>query len=110
MTQSENLSVERKMTKKSLLTDLASLLDPKPLPVAQDSQGGGGGPLMITLVDLVLVACSFLRKLTIYSENKDAIRSSALVERLHPYLPCSHPPVTNSVLRLLFNLSFDQVS
>lgn len=95
------------MTKKSLITDLVSLIDPRPPSSATQSETSG--PLAVTLADLLLVACSFLRKLSVFSENKDAIRSSGLVERLVPYLPCSHPPVTNSILRLLFNLSFDAV-
>lgn len=104
--KSENLNVERKMTKKSLLMDLVSLIDPHPPSSAAHSDSASLAP---TLVDLLLVACSFLRKLSVFSENKDSIRSSGLVERLVPYLPCSHPPVTNSILRLLFNLSFDAV-
>ena len=99
------------MTKKSLLTDLISLIDPKPSNGNDtQNQDNSNGALNITLVDLILVSCSFLRKLTVYHENKDTVRSTAIIERLHPYLPCSHPPVTNAILRLLFNLSFDKVS
>ena len=84
------------MTKKSLLTDLVALLDPL-------AEAG----VQIGLPDLLMLAASFLKKLCLYEENTAEVRALGLVTRLGPLLPCSHAPVVNATLRLLFNLSFD---
>ena len=57
--------------------------------------------------DLLILAVSFIKKLSIYSENKDAIGQTSILHRLSRFLPCSSQPVVQITLQLLFNLSFD---
>lgn len=106
MNLAENEAVERKMTRRSLLGDLVSVLDPDPalvhgLPVRS--------PLVVGLPDLLLAVLSFLRKLSVVGENTDALCAHGVAGRLGPMLTCSHPAITGAALRLLFNLSFHPV-
>ncbi|KAH8076319.1 eukaryotic kinesin-associated protein [Aureococcus anophagefferens] len=56
---------------------------------------------------LLILAAVFLKKLTLFEENKDAMLRSNLVGRLARFAPCSSPELIIAMLRLLFNLSFD---
>ena len=84
----EDVAVERKMTKKDLLAQLGSMLDH-------------------TYGDLLILCVTFLKKLSIYEENKDAIAASGVVRCLGRFVPCSSQPLVQATLQLLFNLSFD---
>lgn len=57
--------------------------------------------------ELVILALSFLKKLSIFEENKDTMVELALVEKLVRYVRCSHDKTVQTALKLLFNLSFD---
>lgn len=57
--------------------------------------------------ELVILTISFLKKLSIFEENKDAMVELALVEKLVRYVRCSHDKTVQMALKLLFNLSFD---
>ena len=84
----EDVNVERKMVNKDLLVYLESTLE--------RSQG-----------DLLVLVVTFLRKLSIYSENKDMIIKSDIIRKLGRFIPCSNAPLVQMTLQLLFNLSFD---
>lgn len=85
----EDVSVEKKMVKKGLI------------------------PLLIAIVnhrkfeDLLILIMTFLKKLSVFEENKDHIREQNLIVKLMQFLTCSSSPLINISLRLLFNLSFD---
>jgi len=84
----EDVGVERKMMNKDLLAYLSSTLD----------RAHG---------DLLILTVTFLKKLSIYSENKEIIIKSDVVRKLGRFIPCSSQPLVQATLQLLFNLSFD---
>lgn len=86
----EDVQVEKKMLNKGLLQQLESMLE----------RGNG---------DLLIITVSFLKKLSIYHENKELIlRETKIVQKLMRFLPCSSQPLVQHTLQLLFNLSFDK--
>jgi len=86
----EDVTVERKMVKRGLV----GLLE---------------GCLNHTHGDLLILAVTFLKKLAIYEENKDAIAATSVVRKLARFVPCSSQPLVQMTLQLLFNLAFDAV-
>lgn len=84
----EDIHTERKMVKRKIVQFLTKLLD----RVAPD---------------LVILTITFLKKLSIFEENKDAMVELSVVERLVRYLNCNHDKTIQTALKLLFNLSFD---
>jgi len=85
----EDIGVERKMLNKDLMGYLESMLE--------RSNG-----------DLLVLSVSFLKKLSVYAENKELMKNSTIVHRLGRFLPCSSGPLVQMTLQLLFNLSFDR--
>ncbi|MEQ2254587.1 Kinesin-associated protein 3 [Ilyodon furcidens] len=57
--------------------------------------------------ELLLVVVSFLKKLSIFLENKNDMAEAAAVEKLAQLLPCEHQELLRTTSRLLLNLSFD---
>uniref|UniRef100_A0A8C4Q6Y3 Kinesin-associated protein 3b n=1 Tax=Eptatretus burgeri TaxID=7764 RepID=A0A8C4Q6Y3_EPTBU len=57
--------------------------------------------------ELLVLVVSFLKKLSIFMENKNDMAEMGLVEKLVHLLPCDHEDLLNLTLRLLLNLSFD---
>ncbi|XP_076832649.1 kinesin-associated protein 3b [Brachyhypopomus gauderio] len=57
--------------------------------------------------DLLVLVVSFLKKLSIFLENKNDMAEMDIVEKLSCLLPCEHEDMMNVTLRLLLNLSFD---
>ncbi|KAL0967002.1 hypothetical protein UPYG_G00303270 [Umbra pygmaea] len=57
--------------------------------------------------DLLVLVVSFLKKLSIFLENKNDMAEVDTVERLSRLVPCEHEDLLNITLRLLLNLSFD---
>ncbi|KAM9762921.1 kinesin-associated protein 3a [Menidia menidia] len=67
---------------------------------------------LVRLVDredqeLLLVVLSFLKKLSIFLENKNDMAEAFAVEKLARLVPCGHEELLSTTLRLLLNLSFD---
>lgn len=58
-------------------------------------------------VELLILATTFLKKLSIYKENKETMASCKIVEKLMKFVPVLNDVLLMSVLRLLHNLSFD---
>ncbi|XP_063748381.1 kinesin-associated protein 3a [Eleginops maclovinus] len=57
--------------------------------------------------ELLLVVVSFLKKLSIFLENKNDMAETFAVEKLAQLVPCKHEELLSTNLRLLLNLSFD---
>uniref|UniRef100_A0AAQ5ZYR5 Kinesin-associated protein 3b n=1 Tax=Amphiprion ocellaris TaxID=80972 RepID=A0AAQ5ZYR5_AMPOC len=57
--------------------------------------------------ELLVLVVSFLKKLSIFLENKNDMAEVDTVERLARLVPCDHEDLLNLTLRLLLNLSFD---
>ncbi|KAK5918877.1 hypothetical protein CgunFtcFv8_022819 [Champsocephalus gunnari] len=57
--------------------------------------------------ELLVLVVSFLKKLSIFLENKNDMAEVDTVERLARLVPCDHDDLLNLTLRLLLNLSFD---
>ncbi|XP_060890944.1 kinesin-associated protein 3a [Labrus mixtus] len=58
--------------------------------------------------DLLLLVVSFLKKLSIFLENKNDMAETLAVEKLAGLVPgCEHEELLGTTLRLLLNLSFD---
>ncbi|XP_070765223.1 kinesin-associated protein 3a [Enoplosus armatus] len=57
--------------------------------------------------ELLVVVVSFLKKLSIFLENKNDMAETFAVEKLARLVPCEHEELLSTTLRLLLNLSFD---
>ncbi|TRY56831.1 hypothetical protein DNTS_004102 [Danionella cerebrum] len=57
--------------------------------------------------ELLVLVLSFLKKLSIFLENKNDMAEMETVEKLVRLVPCEHEQLMNMTLRLLLNLSFD---
>ncbi|XP_078603734.1 kinesin-associated protein 3-like isoform X3 [Branchiostoma floridae x Branchiostoma japonicum] len=84
----EDYKVEMKMRNKSIIQVLIRTLD-------RDN------------FELLILVVSFLKKLSIYVENKNDMAEQDVVEKLARLIPCDHEDLLNITLRLLLNLSFD---
>uniref|UniRef100_A0A671PGB4 Kinesin-associated protein 3-like n=1 Tax=Sinocyclocheilus anshuiensis TaxID=1608454 RepID=A0A671PGB4_9TELE len=86
---SEDTRTELKMRNKNIVHLLVKTLD-------RDSE------------ELLVLVVSFLKKLSIFLENKnDMVRNTLILEKLVKLVPCEHEDLLNVTLRLLLNLSFD---
>uniref|UniRef100_A0AC35G9C6 Kinesin-associated protein n=1 Tax=Panagrolaimus sp. PS1159 TaxID=55785 RepID=A0AC35G9C6_9BILA len=84
----DDLKVENKMVKRGILPILIKCLE----------HGN---------VNLQISAATFLWKLSIFLENKDAMISQNIIEKLLPLFPTNNFTLTSALYSLLFNLSFD---
>ncbi|KAM7387808.1 hypothetical protein PAMP_024021 [Pampus punctatissimus] len=84
----EDTRTELKMRNKNIVHMLVKLLD------RQDEE-------------LLLVVVSFLKKLSIFLENKNDMAETFAVEKLARLFPCEHQELLITTSRLLLNLSFD---
>jgi len=84
----EDVAIERKMRKHNIVGYLVQCLDR-------------------ANVDLLLVAVMFLKKLSIFQENKDAMTKAQIVPKLVKFATVKNSELIMVVLRLLHNLSFD---
>ncbi|XP_074113836.1 kinesin associated protein 3 [Cotesia typhae] len=85
----ENTDVERKMRKKNIISMIIKTLDR-------------------TNTDLLILIITFLKKLSIFRENKDVMANENIIEKLPRLLQNnSNIDLVQITLKLLFNLSFD---
>ena len=84
----EDVTVERKMVKKSLIDSLLRMLEH-------------------TNADLLILIVTFLRKLAVFQENKNVMKELDVVGKIIKFVPSSSQALVVATLRLLFNLSFD---
>ncbi|KAF5892276.1 kinesin-associated protein 3-like, partial [Clarias magur] len=85
---SEDTRIELKMRNKNIVHLLVKTLD-------RESK------------ELLVLVVSFLKKLSIFLENKNDMAETDTVEKLAKLVPCDHEDLLNVTLRLLLNLSFD---
>ena len=85
---SEDVKVEEKMKRRGVVTLLVQLL-------ARSND------------ELLILVISFLKKLSLYAENKDAMVSASIIEKISPLLSSHNSDLINAIVRLLLNLSFD---
>uniref|UniRef100_A0A3B4DDI4 Kinesin-associated protein 3 n=1 Tax=Pygocentrus nattereri TaxID=42514 RepID=A0A3B4DDI4_PYGNA len=85
---SEDTRTELKMRNKNIVHLLVKTLD-------RDNE------------ELLVLVVSFLKKLSIFLENKNDMADTDTVEKLAKLVPCEHEDLLNVTLRLLLNLSFD---
>ncbi|KAK0165541.1 hypothetical protein PV328_004048 [Microctonus aethiopoides] len=84
----ENTEVVRKMRKKNIIGMLIKILD-------RDN------------TDLLILVITFLKKLSIFRENKDLMADKNIIEKLPRLLQNQNSDLISSTLKLLYNLSFD---
>lgn len=85
----DNIKVEEKMHKKDIVGLLIGALERH------------------SNIDLLILIVSFLQKLSIFVENKNAMASKGIIEKLAPLLDSPNADLVNVTLKLLFNLTFD---
>eukprot|EP00927_Polykrikos_kofoidii_P085117 TRINITY_DN9161_c0_g1_i1.p1 TRINITY_DN9161_c0_g1~~TRINITY_DN9161_c0_g1_i1.p1 ORF type:complete len:802 (+),score=184.38 TRINITY_DN9161_c0_g1_i1:126-2531(+) len=85
----EDIAVERKMVNRKMPSLLVQLLDR-------------------THEDLLLVSLQFLKKLSIFEDNKEAMMSPETLSRLVQLAQHSNVRVALLTLRVMYNLSFDE--
>jgi hypothetical protein len=85
----ENIQIERKMKKRKISKLLVRLLERNN-------------------THLILITLVFLKKLSIFSENKNQMVESNIFSKLPRLLKCSNENIIMMSLRLLVNLSFDK--
>ena len=85
---SEDIKVEEKMKRRGATSLLVQLL------------GRSNDELLILVI-------SYLKKLSIYGENKDTMVGSSIIEKITPLLASENSDLINAIVRLLLNLSFD---
>ncbi|RTG88185.1 uncharacterized protein DC041_0002452 [Schistosoma bovis] len=85
---SEDINVEIKMHNKGIVTMICKCLN-------RDN------------FELLILLVSFLKKLSIFSENKDEMLKNGIIDRLSKILCRPEEDLVNLCLRLLYNLSFD---
>jgi hypothetical protein len=57
--------------------------------------------------DLLFIVLNFLKKLSIFGDNKTEMKERGLAAKLVRFIPCNNQLLLQIALRLLFNLSFD---
>ena len=85
---SEDLKVEQKMVNKGVIGLLIKTLE-------RDSQ------------ELLLVVVTFLKKLSVYLENKNQMKEFSIMEKLAPLLSLTNDNLVANTLKLMHNLVFD---
>ncbi|CAI2734528.1 unnamed protein product [Schistosoma spindalis] len=85
---SEDISVEIKMHNKGIVSMICKCLN-------RDN------------FELLILLVSFLKKLSIFSENKDEMLKNGVIDKLSKMLCRPEEDLVNLCLRLLYNLSFD---
>lgn len=61
-----------------------------------------------TNIELLILSTAFLKKLSIYQENKDQMAACDVIPRLVTLMATDNDVLLMAVLRLLHNLSFDR--
>lgn len=57
--------------------------------------------------DLLFIVLNFIKKLSIFGENKNEMKELGIIEKLNRFIPCNNTLLLQIALRTLFNLSFD---
>ena len=84
----EDVSVEKKMKKRHITSSLVTMLDRRS-------------------VDLQLLVITFLKKLSIFGENKNDMAKENVIPKLVKFTTTEQLPLLDAALRLMNNLAFD---
>jgi len=84
----EDLQIERKMKNRGIIKLLCQMLE-------------RNNP------DLLFIVLTFLKKLSIFGDNKNEMKEEGIIDKLNRFIPCNNQLLQQVALRLLFNLSFD---
>ena len=57
--------------------------------------------------DLLFIVFNFIKKLSIFGENKNEMKEHGIIEKLNRFIPCNNTLLLQMALRTLINLSFD---
>lgn len=85
---SENTKLEEKMRRKNIISMLVKVLERQN-------------------IDLLILAVTFLKKLSIIKDNKEEIKEINLAEKLPRLLHTNNQDLIKITLKLIFNLTFD---
>ena len=88
MNIAEDVQIERKIVKRKCVQYLSAVLQR-------------------TNAELLILCVNFLKKLSIFEENKNRMVEDDIVPKLVKFIPCSNKNLMKAVSRLLLNLSFD---
>lgn len=107
----EDIHTERKMVKRKIVVFLAKV-STFSIPIRSTYNLTEEKKLFLQMLDrvspeLVILTIVFLKKLSIFEENKDAMVELTVVDKLLRYVRCDHDKTVQTALKLLFNLSFD---
>lgn len=56
---------------------------------------------------LLIIIANFLKKLSVFDENKEAMKTEDIIPKLKRFLTCEHNILKQIALRLVYNLTFD---
>ncbi|KAL5275601.1 KIFAP3 family protein [Megaselia abdita] len=84
----ENVKLEEKMRRKNIVHMLVKCLDRQN-------------------IELLTLAVTFLKKLSIVTDNKNDMNELNITSKLPRLIQCGHPDLVHVTLKLVFNLSFD---
>uniref|UniRef100_A0A914CMF9 Kinesin-associated protein 3 n=1 Tax=Acrobeloides nanus TaxID=290746 RepID=A0A914CMF9_9BILA len=87
----EDIKVENKMVKRGVIPMLIKCLD------------------HMASENLILAAVTFLWKLSVFMENKDALAAGNIIEKLVELFPTNDLALSKALFSLFFNLSFDPI-
>lgn len=88
LNMAENVKLEEKMRRKSVVKMLVKALDRQN-------------------IDLLMLVTTFLKKLSIVGDNKDEMSDLGIVGKLPRLFQSGHTDLVQVTLKLVFNLSFD---
>jgi len=89
MNLAEDLQIEKKMVNRGIIRLLIMMME-------------RNNP------DLLYIVLNFLKKLSIFGENKTEMKDYKIVDKLSRFVPCGHQLLLQIALRLIYNLTFDQ--
>ena len=98
---SEDVAIEMKMKERDLIHSLVRTLQRSASLLAMSGVG------LDSLDELTVLTLSFLKKLSIFEENKTEMVAFDLTAALRPFLSQDGAEAREVALRLLYNLSFD---
>jgi hypothetical protein len=85
----ENIEIEVKMKEKKIIPSLCRIVENR------------------SNADLLILVIMFLKKLSIFQENKEEMMQERLVDKLLRFIPHENGQLMDFTLRLLLNLGFD---
>ena len=105
---SEDVAIEMKMKERNLIKSLCRSLQRSATLLTHPSTSSATSPSSDLLDDLTVLVLTFLKKLSIFEENKSEMVTYDVTSTLRPFLQGEGGgEVVEVAMRLLYNLSFD---